>query len=293
MSHITLWNYPLATLSFFALLMTVVSFWAHRSWWLWGSFLIITCTLAYQAHFIQPLGFFFLALLMGLHAFFKKGAKGILRSVVILAITLLSLGLWAHYIPGFCNWKIAENLCLSPGAVPYNLWLNFDKPFTGIFVLAFGLPLIQSNLELKKVAKIALPITCIGIGLILYLALSLQIIRFDPKLPTLFFLWLFNNLILVSAVEEIFLRGFLQRELSLRLGSGPLPSACAILAIALLFALLHLPSTSNFPFLALVFAAGIVYGSVYQITKSIESSIFCHFCLNLIHFLFFTYPALA
>ncbi|WP_373665542.1 type II CAAX prenyl endopeptidase Rce1 family protein [Sporomusa silvacetica] len=39
--------------------------------------------------------------------------------------------------------------------------------------------------------------------------------------------------------------------------------------------------------------AGLGYGWIYQHTNQIESSILAHFSLNLIHFLLFTYPAIA
>jgi len=39
--------------------------------------------------------------------------------------------------------------------------------------------------------------------------------------------------------------------------------------------------------------AGIVYGYAYEKTQRIEASILCHFGVNIIHFIFFTYPALA
>ena len=38
---------------------------------------------------------------------------------------------------------------------------------------------------------------------------------------------------------------------------------------------------------------GLGYGWVYLRTERIEASILTHFLLNCIHFVFFTYPALA
>ena len=36
--------------------------------------------------------------------------------------------------------------------------------------------------------------------------------------------------------------------------------------------------------------AGLFYGYTYQKTKRIEASMLVHFCLNMVHFLMFTYP---
>jgi hypothetical protein len=66
----------------------------------------------------------------------------------------------------------------------------------------------------------------------------------------------------------------------------------SILTTSVLFTLLHLIWVANFPFLCLVFLASLIFGTIYQVTRSIEASIFCHFSLNVIHFFFFSYPAL-
>jgi membrane protease YdiL (CAAX protease family) len=99
-------------------------------------------------------------------------------------------------------------------------------------------------------------------------------------------------LIFVSIPEEAFFRGFIQRELYQWFGSNPLAASGSILITSAFFTLLHLIWVANLPFLGLVFIASLIYGTIYQVTKSIESSILCHFGLNVIHFFFFTYPAL-
>lgn len=65
----------------------------------------------------------------------------------------------------------------------------------------------------------------------------------------------------------------------------------ALLIAAILFGLAHYAGGTKYMILTTV--AGISYGWVYLTAKRIEESILTHFGLNLTHFLFFTYPALA
>jgi len=123
------------------------------------------------------------------------------------------------------------------------------------------------------------------------LALHLNLIEIDLKLPHITGVWLVANLFLVAIPEEAFFRGFIQREINLALTtkwSGPF----SVIATSLLFALLHFAFVNDLAFVSLTFIASLIYGSVYQITRSIESSILCHYLFNVVHFFCFTYPAL-
>ncbi len=67
--------------------------------------------------------------------------------------------------------------------------------------------------------------------------------------------------------------------------------ALAIAVAAVLFGLRHYMGGINYILLATV--AGIGYGWAYRHTGRMEASILTHFSLNSLHFLLFTYPALA
>ena len=58
---------------------------------------------------------------------------------------------------------------------------------------------------------------------------------------------------------------------------------------SIVFALFHITGGVNFVMLA--FICGLIYGIVYLKTKHLESAIFIHLCLNVIHFFFFSYPS--
>lgn len=294
-SHSLLWQQPIATLSFFALIMSFVSLWIKRTGWLWGAFLVIAMTLAFEARILIFPALLPIFALFTAHFLLKHPTvQGPLRFSLILLVVAISLGLWFHLFPGFNNWKIVDQEVLSPRAVPCTLWLNFDKPLIGLFILAWSLPLLRSKTDWLRVARRTLPLSVLGIGCIMFLAIYGDIVRWDPKVPTIFIVWTIENLVLVCMPEEAFYRGFVQEELFKWLGKKMRwANIGAVVLTALFFMLLHLNWVKSIPFLTLVFATGIIYGAIYQYTRAIESSIFCHFMLNWIHFIFFTYPALA
>jgi membrane protease YdiL (CAAX protease family) len=280
--------------AFASLMMATASFWVKRTFWLWGSFLLIALLFAYESQTISWPALIPLTILGITYWLYVHKVSGKLRHVLLFLAFFISLGLSFHIFPGFHNWLFARDLHLSPNAVPYNFWLNFDKPFIGIFLLAWVIPLIQSKEELKRVLRISIPLSLIGITAILALSLYLGIVQWNPKVTLLIFIWPFVNLFFVVIPEEAFFRGFIQEQLVSKLqnfkGFAPF---CAIFITSLFFMLLHLFWVPNVHFLVLVFVTSLIYGSIYQYTKAIESSILCHFLLNLTHFLFFTYPALA
>lgn len=291
-SHLLIWNHPISSICFFAFAMSFISLWMRKSAWLWGSFLLIAYILAFEAKIATWISLIPVLILFFCHYFLSKEISKSARFLLFGSAILISLALSFHFLPGFNNWKIAANLQISNGAYPYNLWLNFDKPFIGIFALAFSIPLISSRSQLWKVLKISLPMSIAGILIMMGISLHFELVKWDPKIPVITFVWLIENLIFVSLPEEAFFRGFIQKELYQQFGNNALAAFASICATSVFFTLLHLIWVADFPFLCLVFVASMIYGTVYQVTRSIEASIFCHFGLNAVHFLVFTYPAL-
>lgn len=291
-SHSLFWHHPISTLCFFAFAMSFISLWIRKTAWVWGSFLLIAYILAFQAKIVTWISLIPILILFFCHYFLKNDLPKSARFLLFCIATGVSFALSFHFLPGFCNWKIASDLCLSPGAYPYSLWFTFDKPFIGLFVLAFSIPLITSKTDLLRVLKISIPMSIVGILIMIGISLFFNLVKWDPKIPVITFVWLFSNLIFVSIPEEAFFRGFIQRELYLWFGETPIAGLGSIFVTSISFTLLHLIWVADLPFLCLVFVASLIYGTIYQITKSIEASSLCHFGLNLVHFLFFTYPAL-
>lgn len=291
-SHLQLWNNPISTMCFFAFGMSFISLWVRKTPWLWGSFLLIAYFLAFEAKIANWISLIPILILFFCHYFLSKDITKGARFLLIGSAILVSAGLAFHFLPGFHNWKVISKLQLSPNAYPFDLWLNFDKPFIGIFALAFAIPLIASRAQLLKVLKWTLPMSLGGILIIMGISLYFDLIKWDPKIPVILFVWLINNLIFVCIPEEAFFRGFVQREIYKWFGKTSIAGFGSIITTSMLFTLMHLIWIANLPFLCLVFVASLIYGTIYQVTQSIEASIFCHFSLNVIHFFLFSYPAL-
>ena len=61
-------------------------------------------------------------------------------------ILLLSFGLGAHAIPYFHNLKLLSSAVISKNAVPFTLYLNFDKALVGLLhILLFTYPVLSGS----------------------------------------------------------------------------------------------------------------------------------------------------
>jgi uncharacterized protein len=291
-THLLFWKSPIASLCFFALGMSFISLWVRKTAWLWGSFLLIATILAFDAKIATWLSLIPILILFLCHFFLQKEISQKTRFLLFGTAVAISLAMLFHFLPGFHNWNLVKDATLSPGAYPYSFWLNFDSPFIGIFALGLSIPLIASRAQLFKILKISIPLSLLGIFLMMGISLYFGLVKWDPKIPVFTIVWLIANLIFVSIPEEAFFRGFVQREFYSWFGKTPLAAMASIFVTSLMFTLLHLPWVASIPFLCLVFIASLIYGAIYQITQSVEASILCHFGLNITHFFFFTYPAI-
>lgn len=186
-SHLYFWQNPLSTLCFFSLAMSFLSLWVKKTAWLWGSFLAISYALALIANIATPITLIPIGLLLICHAAIKKDISYAANYLLFAVITAISIGLYFHFLPGFQNWQIVSNVKLSPNAYPYSLWFNFDKPFIGIFALVFGLPLIASKEQIRHMLKMAIPLSLIGIGILMGISLLSGMVQWDPKIPVTVF----------------------------------------------------------------------------------------------------------
>lgn len=290
MTYLTFIHHPLSSLAFIAFILAFISLWIHKSPWLWGSFIALSLIFGIMGKLIDFKIFVALALLCAAHLSLTAKLKGVARLITILIAFFVSISLMGHFFPGFHNWLIADKIQISKNAYPYTLYLNFDKPFIGFFPLALSIPLL-SRMHVRSVVLKTIALTALGVIILMVLALYLHLVDIDLKLPGITPIWLIANLFLVTIPEEAFFRGFLQREISEYLNTkwaGPF----SVIVVSLLFALLHFTFLRDFSFLSLTFIASLIYGSIYQMTRSIESSIFCHYLFNVVHFFCFTYPAL-
>jgi membrane protease YdiL (CAAX protease family) len=98
-------------------------------------------------------------------------------------------------------------------------------------------------------------------------------------------------LFLTALPEEAIFRGVVQTAIWRRLGGTRSAAIIAIAVAGTLFGAAH--AAGGYGYVVLATAAGIGYGWIYAATGSIGAAILAHAALNTIHFLFFSYPALA
>lgn len=280
---------PLFTLCFFTLGVSLMSLWVCKKW-LWAIFLFIAYFLALYTHIATTASLIPIILLGICQYGLKKTMNSSIRFLLFSSAIFISISLFMHFLPGFANWKIVSDLIISKNSYPLSLWLNFDKPFIGLFVLAYLLPLIESKEKFGEVLKKVIPVLALMLFSLAIISCYLKTITFDPKIPSVFLIWAIQNLIFVSIPEEAFFRGFFQRELDQTLGLKPLSSGCSIIITSILFTLLHIDWSPDFVAITLTFCISLFYGIIYRWTQAIEASIFCHFGFNTFHFLFFSYP---
>ncbi|MNF62954.1 CAAX amino terminal protease self- immunity [compost metagenome] len=201
----------------------------------------------------------------------------------------LALALAMHWLPGFYNGRVIPPQRFTDDAVKFAMQLNLDKPLIGFWLL-IACPWIVSRRSLR----VSLSATVVALFLSVVLALGgamlLGVINWAPKWPELAWLWLLNNLLLVTLVEEALFRGYIQGGLSRCMKHLPQGENLALLLAALIFGLAHAGAGWHWVLLATL--AGVGYGLAYRF-GGLAAAIATHFGLNLLHFGLFTYPMLA
>ncbi|VAW83637.1 hypothetical protein MNBD_GAMMA16-2069 [hydrothermal vent metagenome] len=213
------------------------------------------------------------------------------RPLLWITFIVISVLLATHQFSSFSNPLLLSSISISSDAVPYSLYLNYDKAALGLIILATVLSQSHQTLMLPKqewgvVTRGVITL----IILVSLLAVLMKYVSFDPKWSSIFLIWASINLLITCVAEEVFFRGVLQRHLSQRLSSVRHGKWIALYTISLLFGVAHIAGGWEYVVLATI--AGIGYGWVYMKTQRIEYSILAHFMLNVTHFTLLTYPAL-
>lgn len=283
-------HHPIAATGYAFLIVALLSIWIYRKIWVWAPLLAISYTFAYYGNIIELKALAPLTILGFCYFFASKNITGFARLFATLAAAIITIALFTHFVIGFHNILLFPNWQASKASLSINIYANYDKALVALLILGLYTPsLIQSKKELYDMLIKTLPWMLLAGAVILALTQFLQILHWDPKLPSITPTWLLLQLFFVVLPEELFYRGFVQKELADNL-NNPLAGLGAIVITSLLFTLLHILFIPNLAFLVTVFITSLFYGGIYQITRSIESSILTHYFVNLCHFFFFTYP---
>lgn len=202
---------------------------------------------------------------------------------------VMTLALALHWLPGFYNGRGINPQRFTDDAVTFVLYLNLDKPLIGFWLL-LACPWILGRRSLPQAIRATAAALILSATLGLGGALLLGMINWAPKWPDQAWLWVLNNLLLVTLVEEALFRGYIQGGLSRHFKHLPYGEHLALLLASLLFGLAHLGA--GWQWVLLAGLAGVGYGLAYRF-GGLAAAIATHFGLNLLHFGLFSYPMLA
>nr|WP_057924989.1 CPBP family intramembrane glutamic endopeptidase [Burkholderia ambifaria] len=211
------------------------------------------------------------------------------RIAAHVVFAALAIALSLHLVSGFHNPRVIEPTRFTPDAVPFTMYLNFDKPLVGLWLL-WVLPWVAPDvpparaLRTGAVAGIATAAACLA-G-----ALAFGMVGWAPKWPAAGWMWLVNNVLLVTLAEEALFRGYVQGGLTRMLGRFGWGPWAALAIGAMLFGAAH--AAGGWHWIVLGTVAGIGYGLAWR-RGGLLASALAHAGLNVIHFGLFTYPMLA
>jgi membrane protease YdiL (CAAX protease family) len=208
-------------------------------------------------------------------------------------------GLMLHVLPGFNNPQVLSGVVLSPGGAPYTKYLNVDKLIAGLFLLTTYVRRTARSERFERPERSERSERLRGftwrfavvVGVVTVLSLAFGFVRWDPKLPYWFPLWAAALMVFTVMPEEALFRGVVQTSVARWLGSTRRAELTAMVIAGTLFGVAHLAGGALYVLLATV--AGVGYGWIFLRTRSIAAAIAAHTGVNMVHFLFFTYPALA
>lgn len=202
---------------------------------------------------------------------------------------MVALSLFMHWLPGFHNPRVIGPVRFTPDAAPFTMYLNLDKPLIGFWLL-LALPWTRSPRDVPTALKAGAWGMLLTTIACLLVALLVGLVRYEPKLPPMSWLWLLNNLLLVTLTEEALFRGYLQGGLSRLLRGRAYADVSALAISAALFGLAHV--AGGWQWIVVGSVAGLGYGLAFRF-GGLRASVLAHFGLNVTHFFLFTYPMLA
>ncbi|MBJ9590830.1 CPBP family intramembrane glutamic endopeptidase [Burkholderia seminalis] len=201
----------------------------------------------------------------------------------------LAIALSLHLIPGFHSPLVIGPARFTPDAVPFTMYLNLDKPLVGLWLL-WALPWVAPDVALPRALRTGAMAAVATAAACLAGALAFGMVGWAPKWPASGWLWLVNNLLLVTLAEEALFRGYVQGGLTRALRAFSWGPWAALATGAVLFGAAH--AAGGWQWIVLGTLAGAGYGLAWRRGGLLAAAI-AHAGLNVVHFGLFTYPMLA
>lgn len=280
----------IAFLPFFLLALTIASTWVFDNVIYLTAAMLSSLALGLLCGQVEWLGALAFSGVAGSLLFAERAHTRFLRLLGhFFFVGLVTLYYLYRPLPFFHSFNIFNQVRFSPDSVPFNMALNFDGPFAAAMILII-LNMGKRAPKPQNFFKITLLCSLLCAATLLLPATKINFLRFDPKIPANFLLWAFNNLIFVCVAEETIFRRYLLNKLTIVFSIFKIGKYFALFLSSLLFGIIHYRGGPAMILLSTI--AGLFYGTAYLRTQRIEAAILTHFGLNLIHILFFSYPAL-
>ncbi len=267
----------IAFLPFLLLIAAFASLWISSKKKVWAGLFILFLLAAFVCRDLRWSGVCVVIAWAGLWLWYEKKKPFFL----FMLLVILGFGYKYHLLPGFHNVHITEKF-----------YLAVDSPLIGFFPLALVIPLARRSKDWTQAICKGFWLTALGITFMTILALASGAVSFEAKIPSHGAMRYMSNFFFVAIPEEGFFRGFIQSKLLSFFPNNKKGEMAALLLSSLIFTVAHFGWTDSPAILGFVFLAGLLYGTVYLISKRIESAILCHFLLNFIHMTFFSYHAM-
>jgi hypothetical protein len=128
-------NYPAAAATYGLLTLSIIALWIPsqvsslpKGLVLWIIPFIVSLGIALSAGFVHLPALLPITILgLACYLFSVKAGSGAIRALAGAVIVLLSIGLLAHIVPGFSNFKVISDAILSTGGIAYTKYLNSTK----------------------------------------------------------------------------------------------------------------------------------------------------------------------
>ena len=258
-------------------------------------FALLALGLAWQANLVSLIAAVLLLLQLALALWLTTGpAPRWLTGSGWVLLVLLALATALHWLPGIRNPLLVDAQQLTPDAIPYTLYANFDKGWAGLCLLLALWPNQQQGDLWQRYRRGFWPVLPLTVFAALGLAIGLGLVQLAPKWPDFWLSFIACNVLLTCVAEEALFRGVLQRTLrdwlAQREHTAQNASWLAIALISVLFGLAHL--AGGWAYAGVAAVASIGYGWAYQRSGRLEVAVLTHFVVNLLHFGLLTYPML-
>lgn len=247
---------------------------------------VVALTLGAAAGFVAPGGVLGILACAGAASTARHARHPFVRGLAHVVTVALALALYLHVVPGFANPVLRDRVMVSPDGLPYTQYLNLDKGLAGLVVLGLYVPHVVAADRGPRPLAAWLARVMVVIAATLAVSLALGYLRWDPKWPAWTASWTGVMLVLTVLPEEAAFRGVIQTVATRRWGTAP-----GIVVAGVTFGLAHAAGGPAYVLSASV--AGLGYSWIFATTGSLAAAVLAHAGLNIVHLLFFTYPALA